>query len=204
VRPDRSALDRVVVHRASDAAAYSIAKSPIPRIAPEVPDCAVPALSKYLPEMLPMPPDDDPTDPLSITVSNDDLNCTVVTANTAKCTQYPRYSSTATLGDTTADTPLGTFADEAPANDTVDSDRLRPSTRAYASMLIDDCARIVPAIDVAYPMLALPPTIQYTFDAKAPFFSITLASAPVVRLPDTWKTHVTPDTLCASSTTEPI
>ena len=116
------------MHRASDAAAYSITKSSIPRIAPEVPDSAVPALSKYLPEMLPLPPDDDPTDPLSITVSDDDLNCTVVTANTAKCAQYPRYSST--LGCTTADTPFGTFTDEAPANDTIDSDRLRPSTRA--------------------------------------------------------------------------
>ena len=70
--------------------------------------------------------------------------------------------------------------------------------------MMDPTDKSVPSTTLSCPIFEAPPTIQYTLAADASFFSITADSGAIVRVPVIWKTHITSDTLPASSTTDRI
>ena len=86
--PDRFE-DIVLVHVSSDAAVCRLANAAMPALDPDVPVSVVPPFSKYFPEII--PPADNPTDPLAITVS-DELKVIDEPANKAKSPDAPRES----------------------------------------------------------------------------------------------------------------
>ena len=94
------------------------------------------------------------------------------------------------LGYTTIDIPFGRPNDAYPLTPTAPRDSARPSNVEYDPNDIDEYVIMLPTKNVAYPVLTLDPTAQYTFFDNAPFFRMTEESSPVLKVVVVWNIHI--------------